>query len=84
MDQLAEIDLVRRALALRARRRIGVLYSHEHSYYIASDELDPFATRTRVSLDRLRAIVEEAESLERRPNSVEIGNNPLADKTNSA
>jgi hypothetical protein len=44
-----ELDLVRRALALRKKRLIGVLYSYEHSYYIASDECDPFGSRTRVN-----------------------------------
>ena len=86
MDQKAEFDLVRRALALRARRRIGVFYAHEHSYFIATDEHDPFGTRVRVSLDKLRAIVAEAELLEAqegrrgvmRENSVEIKKDQLA------
>jgi hypothetical protein len=79
---LAELDLVRRALALRKKRLIGVFYAHEHSYYLASDELDPFGSRTRVSLAQLAVIVDQADAQTSQGDSRERPNNNLACKTN--
>jgi hypothetical protein len=52
-----EIDLVRRALAVRRARQIGPLWSYEGRYWISTSELDPFGSRELVSRQRLLEIV---------------------------
>jgi hypothetical protein len=60
-DSIDEIDVVRRALALRKQKRIGVLFAENGKYWIAESELDPYGTRVRISIDRLRELVELLE-----------------------
>jgi hypothetical protein len=62
------IDLIRRALALRKAGRIGVLWCEDGRVWISENEVDPYGSRLRVSLEALRALVEELESKpEKRP-----------------
>lgn len=65
MDLAEEIEIVRRALALRKARRIGVLWAYRGCYYVSSNELDPFGSRSFISLEGLRALVEAVESARR-------------------
>lgn len=58
-----EIEIVRRALALRKRREIGVLWAEHGRYYISENEIDPYGSRVSVTLVRLREIVEAGEAL---------------------
>jgi hypothetical protein len=62
-ELLREIDLVRRALALRDR--IGRLYSYCDAYYLTPvdvDLSDPFGSARRISRAALRVLVEAAET----------------------
>ena len=53
-----EIDLVRRALALRKVGRIGVLWADDGRYYVSESEVGLYGSRRRVSLE---ALVVQAE-----------------------
>jgi hypothetical protein len=61
-----EADIVRRALAMRKLRRIGVLWAESGRFYVSESELDPWGTRMPVSLGQLKAMVEAAELVDAR------------------
>ena len=60
--QLDEIDIVRRALALRKQRLIGVLWAEAGRFWISESEFDPYGTRARISLAKLKELVEQVEA----------------------
>lgn len=62
----SEIDVVRRALALRKRGRIGVLWADGGQLWISESEFDPHGTRVRLTLDEMTELVESLEDLERK------------------
>jgi hypothetical protein len=67
MEQI-EIDLVRRALALRKRKKIGILLAADGRYWISDNIYDPHGSKVMLSLGALATMVEEAERAElRRP-----------------
>jgi hypothetical protein len=57
----AAADLLRRAMALRKERRIGILWAEQGRFFISESELDPWGTRCPVSVTELKVIVEAAE-----------------------
>jgi hypothetical protein len=59
-----EMVVVKQALDLRKRGLIGVLWAEQGTYWISANEVDPHGSRVRVSLERLREMV---ESFERKP-----------------
>lgn len=62
-----EADLVRRAMALRKQRRIGVLWADSGRFWISESELDPWGSRVRISLARLLDMVVAAEAPLKKP-----------------
>jgi len=62
--QIDEVDVVRRALALRKERKIGTLWAECGRFFISESEFDPYGTRVRISLEGLLGLV---ESIERGP-----------------
>lgn len=90
-ELLSEIELIRRALALK--HRIGALYSHNDAFYLTPVEIDisdPFGSARRVSRAQLRQIGAAAELEEAhaglpgavREKMVEIHQDLLAFKSN--
>jgi len=63
IDQAAELDIVRRALSLRARGCIGVLWAESGRYWISRDEYHPYASRVGISVARLKELVETVEAI---------------------
>jgi hypothetical protein len=57
-------ELVRRAVALRKAGKIGTLWAEADRFWISESEWDPHGSRVRVSVRRLKEIV---EGLERKP-----------------
>lgn len=64
-------ELVIRALALRKSRKIGVLWIEADCVWLSENEYDPYGSRVRISVDRLRELVEQAEAAPRKPPCVE-------------
>lgn len=62
-----EVDLVRRALAMRKLRKIGILLAEDGRYWITEDEFDPWGSRVSISLAALALMVEAAEATVRIP-----------------
>lgn len=70
MDQ-AELDLLRRALALRKQRKIGVLWADSGRYWISDlpgASVDPYGARRRISLLELQQCIDTAEQQKISPN----------------
>ncbi len=59
--ELDVVDILRRALALRKRRLIGVLWAEEGRYWISRNEIDPYGSRERVSIQKLFELILELE-----------------------
>lgn len=57
-----EADILLRALALKKRQRIGCLWAERGLYWISEYRYDPYGCRVRISLEALRALVEQIES----------------------
>lgn len=69
-----ELDIVRRALVLRKKGRIGILLAEDGRYWIAPDEFDPWGSKIRITLDALELLVAETESKLPRPPQSEKSN----------
>ena len=63
-DAAVEADVVRRAMALRKQKRIGVVWAERGKYYVSESEYDPWGTRWPVSIAQL---LEMVEAVERKP-----------------
>ena len=78
-----EFDIVRRALVLRGRRLIGVLWAEGGVFWISESEYDPHGSRLRITLVALKELVERLEEaaeapLLRMPPGREEGGIPVA------
>jgi hypothetical protein len=72
---LDEFDIVRRALILRKRKRIGILWAEGGVFWISESEYDPRGSRLRITLAGLRDLVVrmEADDPPRKPAAREEG-----------
>lgn len=66
MEWPQELDIVRRALALRKRGRIGILWAEAGRFAISRSVFDPQGSRTWISIQNLKLLVEELEASELR------------------
>lgn len=57
------LDVLQRALALRAEKKIGALWASGGCLWVSGNEEDPYGSREMVSVERLRKMVERAEGL---------------------
>lgn len=62
-NEIDVVDLVRRIVALRKHKRIGVVLVEEDRWWVCTSEIDPHGTKERYSLPRLLAHVEAIEDL---------------------
>lgn len=63
MPSVDEVDLVRRIIALRKHKRIGIVIVEENKWYISSSEYNPHGFKERYSIERVLAHVEAIELL---------------------
>lgn len=62
-----QIDIVRRALALRKQRKIGCLLAEGNGLWISCNEYEPWKDKVRISYESLKTLVEEAEETLKTP-----------------
>ena len=73
-DDIDRVDLVRRIIALRKHKRIGVVLVEEDRWWISTSEIDPHGHKVRHSVAGVLAKVIELEALysERKPVASEV------------